>query len=299
MSQLVNVPLESYLLAQHSEPIECVVCERENCSTADRCTRCSAPLALTRQAVDKKRAPHMLAVLGADSVGKTVYLGMLMDMLIRQVGGLRATVRGPHSIGLQQQTTTALASGWYPDKTSITAEHWNWVHCLIECGRRRRPTELIFADISGEAWAQEADHPGSHAALSALLARASGVMVVADAQRLHAGDHADDYVTMKLLSQLGEFKRGRRTERRPLALVFTKADACQSCMDDPTGFAEAHADGLLRDCQSRFPNTKAFAASVVGASAVREYDGRRRNVPLRVEPQGVVQPMGWLLTQLG
>jgi len=298
MSQLVNVPLESYLLAQKSAPIDCVICLRENCSSAERCTRCTAPLALSRHATDKRRAPQLVAVLGAGGVGKTVYLGMLMDMLIRRVGGLRATVRGPHSIGLQQKTTTALASGWYPDKTSSDPEHWNWVHCLVECGRRRRPTELILADIAGDAWANEADHPGSQAALAALLARSNAIMVLADAQRLHAGDHSDDFVALKLLSQLGEFQRKGRRERRPLALVFTKADACQSCLDYPAEFAESHADSLLRDCQTRFPNTRVFGASVVGASATRDLKGRRRNVPLRVEPQGVVEPMGWLLTQM-
>lgn len=303
MSQLINVPLESYLLSQKSAPLDCLICERENCSAADRCTRCSAPLALARQATEGKRAPQLIAVLGASGVGKTVYLGMLMDMLVRRVGGMRATVRGPHSIGLQQETTTALASGGYPDETPAEADRWNWVHALVELNTRRRPTELVLADVAGDAWAAEADKPGAYPALSALLARASAVMVVADAQRLHAGDHTDDFVVLKLLSQLGEFQRQRpkrlaRRARKPLALVFTKADTCQTCLDFPEEFAEAHASALLRDCQARFPQTKVFGASVVGGSAARDYSGHRRQVPLRVEPQGVVEPMSWLLGEL-
>ena len=44
-----------------------------------------------------KQALHMIAVLGASGVGKTVYLGMLMDILTRQIGLLRSTARGPMS----------------------------------------------------------------------------------------------------------------------------------------------------------------------------------------------------------
>ncbi|MEM8864240.1 MAG: hypothetical protein AAGF31_01685 [Planctomycetota bacterium] len=303
MSQLINVPLESYLLAQKSAPIDCLICGRENCSSAERCTRCSAPIALSRLAGEGRRAPRLISVVGASGVGKTVFLGTMMDMLVRRVGGLRAAVRGPHSIGLQQQTTTALASGGYPDPTHTEAEHWNWVHCQIECSRRGRPTEIVFADAAGEAWAAEADHPGAYAALSALLAKSAGLIVVADAQRLHAGDHSDDFVVHKLLSQLEE-KPGRWTTRtnalakRPLALVFTKADVCQSCLDRPREFAEAHAASLLNDCEARFANIRVFGASVAGCSAIRELNGRRRNVPLRIEPQGVVEPFGWLLSQI-
>ncbi|MEM6330284.1 MAG: hypothetical protein AAF790_08550, partial [Planctomycetota bacterium] len=249
-----------------------------------------------------RRAPPMIAVLGAGGVGKTVYLGMLLDMMARGVGGLRATVEGAHSISLQQRATTSLAAGCFPDPTPAGAEHWDWVHCRVECRRRRRRLSVILADPAGGAWAEEADHPGAHPALASLLKRAAGVVVLADAQRLHAGDHGDDFVTLKLLSQLGAARpRGRfvrRREPRPLALVFSKADACQACLDQPEDFAQSHAAALLGGCTARLPNTRVFAASAVGASAIRSLNGHNRHVALRVEPQGVVEPLGWLLTQL-
>lgn len=300
MPSLSQVNLESYLLAQLSTPLDCLVCGAENCQSAERCCRCRAPVALARQAADCKREPSFVAVLGAGGVGKTVFLGMAMDMLLRRVGGLKATVRGPHSISLQQTATTALASGWYPEKTSTNPEHWHWVHCQVECGRRRKVHEIVLADIAGDAWAQEADRPGSHVAAPAILAKCAAVMVVADAERLHAGDHNADFVVHKLLSTIGELSGGsrRKADQRPLALVFTKTDACPRAADDPLGFAESHCRALLTDCASRFPNTKVFAASVAGASANRDLHGRRRPVPLRIEPRGVVEPFGWLLTQL-
>lgn len=303
MSQLINIPLESYLLAQRSAPIDCLICGFENSSATERCCRCAAPMAISRSAAQSKKQPQILAVVGAPGAGKTVYLGMMMDMLVRRVGGIRATVCGPYSIGLQQATTTALASGYYPDRTVADPEQWNWVHCHLECSRRRRRTELVLADIAGDAWQQEADRPGTHPALGPLLAKCSGMIIVADAQRLHAGDHTDDFTTLKLLSQRDDNQRkekrsGRKANRTPLALVFTKADGRQSCLDDPQGFAEAHAEALLRDCEARFPNMKTFGAAVAGASAVRTVTGHRREAPLRVEPQGVVEPLGWLLTQM-
>lgn len=303
MSQLINVPLESYLLAQRSAPIDCLICGFENSSATERCCRCAAPMAISRACAGARKPPHLLAVVGAPGAGKTVYLGMLMDMLVRRVGGIRATMCGPYSIGLQQATTTALASGYYPDRTSNDPEQWNWVHCRVVCSRRRRATDLVLADISGDAWQQEADRPGTHPALGPLLAKCSGMMIVADALRLHAGDHTDDFITLKLLSQLGDRKRverhsGRKANRAALALVFTKADGRPSCLEDPSGFAEAHAESLLRDCESRFPKMQVFGASVAGASAVRAVGGHRREAPLRVEPHGVVEPLGWLLTEM-
>lgn len=299
MHSTINVPLESYLLAQQSAPTICLLCDAGNAANAERCVRCSAPLFLSRQDGKSKKKPSLIAVIGAPSVGKTVYLGMLMDLLARQVGSLRTNFHGPQSIELQQETATALSSGWYPDRTATDPEQWSWVHCQVECGRGRRSTDLVFADVSGEVWAEEAHRPGTHLALTGLLAKCSGVMVLADTQRLHAGDHADDFIAMKLLSVLQELRpKRKRSEPRPLALVLTKADACQPCLDDAEAFAESHAESLVRDCRTRFPRTQIFSASAVGASTTREYAGSRRAVPLRVEPQGVVEPLGWLLTNL-
>lgn len=303
MSNTIQLPLETYFLTQQSAALDCIVCGQENSLSAERCHGCSSPLALTRQAMKLKAKTHFIAVLGASGVGKTVYLGMLMDVLIRRIGALRAKFRGPHSISLQQTTTTSLASGWYPDRTSRNPEDWDWVQFQAYCGRRKRNFELVIPDISGEALAEEVDHEGRYPAIRGLLQRCDGVMVLADAERLQAGDHADDFITLKLLTLLSELtprsksRLKRAKEKRPLALVLTKADTCQSCADDPLTFAENHASTLLRDCQSRFANTKVFAGSVAGASVWHDVGGRRRQAPLRIEPHGVVEPFGWMLTQ--
>jgi hypothetical protein len=304
MTHLAQIPLESYLLAQQAAPIACLVCDHENCCSAARCRNCSAPMALAHQTQSVRKRPHMIAVIGASGSGKTVYLGLLMDMLTRHVGLLRSTARGPMSISLQQTTTTALATGWFPERTSSLPEHWHWVHCQFNCRRRRRPIELVIPDVSGEALAVETERAGRHPAIRSLLAKCAGVLVLADAELLQASDHSQDFVTLKLLSLIGELRdeklRGRRRgpERRPLALVLTKADRCDGLFEDPHEFAEAHASALWSDCRARFPRHEVFASSVTGATAFRDSYGRRQLVPLRIEPHGIVEPFGWLMTEL-
>ena len=80
--------------------------------------------------------------------------------------------------------------------------------------------------------------------------------------------------------------------------MLTKADQCEGCADDPRDFAEAHAGTLLGSCQTRFPRNHVFACSVAGATACREIYGKQQQVPLRIEPHGVVEPFGWLVTEM-
>lgn len=305
MTHLAQLPIETYLLAQQASPIECLICDQENCCSAARCRHCSSPMSLAHQMQTVKKRPHLIAVIGASGAGKTVYLGILMDMLTRHVSLLRSTARGPMSISLQQTTTTALATGWFPEKTPAGPEHWHWVHCQFNCRRRRRPLEIAIPDVSGEALATETEQSGRYPAIRALLAKSAAVMVLADAERLQAGDHEHDFVTLKILSLLGEVReeqaqsrRQRGVERRPLALVFTKSDQCDGAFENPREFAAAHATSLWNDCRSRFPRHEAFACSVAGATALRDNYGRKQQVPLRIEPHGVIEPFGWLMTEL-
>jgi hypothetical protein len=305
MSHLTQIPLETYLLAEQAAPIACLVCDHENCVSAARCRNCSAPMSLAHNTQSSKSRPQLIAVIGASGAGKTTYLGLLMDMLTRHVGLLRSTARGPMSISLQQATTTALATGWFPEKTVATPEHWHWVHCQFNCRRRRRPLELVVPDVSGEALVTETERANRYPALRSLLAKAAGVMVLADAEQLQSGDHSQDFVALKLLSLIGELRdehshswRSRGAERRPLALVLTKADKCEGLYDNPREFAEAHAASLWNDCRSRFPRHDVFACSITGATAIRDNFGRRQEVPLRIEPRGIIEPFGWLMTEL-
>ena len=192
MATLTRLPLETYLLAGQAAPLEFAnLPARENRVSAEMCHICARRSRSPALVSTKNARPASLPASGRRNSGKTAYLGMLMDMLMRQAASLRTTLLGPDSISLQQATTTALAAGWYPDKTLRDPEHTCWVHCRVECGRRRRHSDVVFADFAGDAFTEELEHPGSYPAVRAVLGKCSAVIVMADALRLQSGEHDD------------------------------------------------------------------------------------------------------------
>lgn len=301
MTKGVIVPLESARLIEYAVPISCYICEGQNNFDAEFCRYCSAPMALAHQANSQKLRPQMIAAVGASGVGKTVYLGTLMDMMSRQSHRLQLLARGAFSITLQQTTLAALARCEFPEKTPNEPDRWNWVHCQIRRARQRQPLELIMPDMAGEALLQEVDHPHTFRVIGSFLRKCMGAMILIDAVKLAEGGQSQEFFTMKLISYLGELndetKRG--WSNRPVALIFTKADQCEQCAHDPAGFARAHAAGLWQQCQERFRQHEFFAAGVAGACAYRESAAEGRvHVPLRIEPHGIVEPFEWVLSKL-
>lgn len=294
-------PLDSFRLVHNSSLMACYLCGAGNTYDTELCRDCFAPMALAHQAAAQKVSPHLIAALGSDSVGKTVYLGMLIDMLSRQPDRMQLLARGAFSINLQQTTVGALARGEFPPPTPHEPEHWNWVHCQIRLPARRTPLELIMPDLPGEAVQDELDHPRSCKVVYPLLAKSLGALIFIDAARLQQGSLDEDYFSMKLLSYLAEIHDGPRPDwsRRPVALVLTKADECEPCFDDPGAFLKSRAPGFWRQCNERLSNYSVYAASVTGGCAFRRGRYSRERVPLRIEPRGIVEPFEWLLTQLG
>jgi len=301
MTKSVIQPLESYRLAQYAVPIPCYICETDNTFDCEFCTHCAAPMALAHQANSQKIHPRMLAVVGSSDAGKTVYLGMLMDMLSRMPDRMQVLARGAFSITLQQTTLAALSRCEFPRKTPNEPDRWNWVHCQIRRPGRRHLMELIMPDMAGEAVLEEVDHPHSFRVVRAFLEKCTGVMILVDSMRLREGTREQDYFTMKLLSYLSELKSGSKKDwaKRPVALVLTKADRHEECLEDPAAFAKSHAAGLWQHCQERFGCHKFFATGVAGAVAAHESMAEGRvQVPLRIEPHGIVEPFEWLLEKM-
>ncbi len=301
MTKSVIQPLESFRLAQYAVPMSCYICETDNTFDSEFCTHCSAPMALAHQARSLKHAPQMMATIGAAGVGKTVYLGMLMDMLSRQPQRMQLLARGAFSITLQQTTLGALSRCEFPQKTPNEPDRWNWVHCQIRRPHKRRQIELIMPDMAGEALLEEVDHPHTFRVVRAFLQKCTGALILIDAVKLKEGNADQDYFTMKLLSYLSELARDRKHgwAKRPIAMVFTKADQCEECQDDPETYAENHAAGLWQYCKEKFRYCRYFAAGVAGTCASRESmtEGHTA-VPLRIEPRGIIEPFEWLLDRL-
>jgi len=301
MTKGVILPLESYRLARYAVPIACYVCETDNTFDAEFCTHCSAPMALAHQANSQNIRPRMLAVVGASGAGKTVYLGMLMDVLSRQPQHIQVLARGAFSITLQQTTIAALARCEFPRKTPNEPDHWNWVHCQVRRGKQRQPMELIMPDMAGEAVLEEVDHPHTYRVVRAFLKKCTAAMVLIDAVRLKEDTREQDYFTMKLLSYLSELGNEPKHSwaKRPVALILTKADQVEECLEDASVYARTHAAGLWQQCRERFGCHQFFGVGVAGACVFHDslLDGRLL-VPLRIEPRGIVEPFEWLLENL-
>lgn len=292
--------LESYRLAQYALQVPCYLCQEGNAFDAELCRYCFAPMALAHQAISQKLQPKLLAVVGPSAVGKTVYLGMLLDMLARQPDRLQMLARGAYSITLQQTTAQALARCEFPAKTPNEPDRWHWVHAQVQAPGQRRALELVMPDLPGEALIEEVDHPHTYRGIRALLEKCAGVLVLIDGASLHAGRFDQDYFAMKLLSYLLQLNGHSKTgwPNRPIGLVLTKADQCEEMFLDPQAFARRHAAGLWTQCQQQFRRFRFFAASVAGGCAHRPSQHGPVRVPLRIEPRGVIEPFEWLLSQV-
>jgi len=298
------VPMDSYRLAQYAVQVPCYVCDGGNSIDAELCRHCYAPMALAHQANSQDLRPQMVAVIGSSGAGKTVYLGMLMDMLSRRNDRLDMLSRGAFSITLQQVTVGSLTQCRFPDKTPSEPDRWNWVHFQVRAKNRPTPAELIIPDMAGEAILEEIEHPRSYPVIRSFLSNCCGVMVLVDAAKITEGGQDQDFFAMKLVSYLSELKDDRNSKKNqgkdiPLAITFTKADESDICFDDPTGFAEKYSPGLWRHCQERFSIHRYFAAGVAGACGQRSEVGNGRiRVPLRVEPRGIIEPFQWLIENI-
>ena len=86
---------------------------------------------------------------------------------------------------------------------------------------------------------------------------------------------------------------------RPVSLVYTKADECERCFEDPLHFASQHTPGLFQLVRERLTRHRYFAVGVAGTTGHRNEFFGRVHVPLRIEPRGIVEPFQWLVESLG
>jgi hypothetical protein len=301
MTKGITVELDSYRLAQYAVQLPCYICGHGNTFDAEMCQLCFAPMALAHQAQCQGVLPQMVAAVGSSGAGKTVYLGMLLDMLSRLPHRMQMLARGAFSITLQQATAAALSRCEFPVKTPSEPDRWNWMHCQVRAPHHRRPVELIMPDMAGDALFEEIDHAHTYPAIRWLLRKCGGVLVLIDAPRLQAGVVEQDYATLKLLSFLCELDTDPKSgwHNRGFALIFSKADQCENCFDDPAEFARRHTPGLFQFCEKRLKRHAFFATGVAGACAYRHLPREgRRCLPLRVEPRGVVEPFEWLMESI-
>lgn len=266
------------------------------------CGTCCAPMALIHDAVAQDRDPCIITVIGDSNVGKTVYLGMLLDMLSKRADDFDAVPKGAYSVDLQHTVISYLSARQFPPKTAVEVDQWHWAYYQVSKRRRgARIYDLVMPDMAGEAIAAEVASPKTFTVIRSMLEKSAGVVLLVDGALAATGSPQPDFFALKLMSYLDGILATRREERlnTPVAVVFSKADHCPECFDDPRAFAHTNLNRLWNMCDNRFANFEFFATSVVGGLAYGsdEYE----NVipyPLHVAPRGILEPFEWVLSVL-
>lgn len=260
------------------------------------CTQCYVPTEVIHSMLGRPTAPRIIGILGPSGVGKTVYLGILLDLLSHGVGTMHGMARGPFSLSLQRQVMFALEGQRFPDKTPVEADRWQWVHCEVATGKRGGGFDLVTPDVAGEAVAAELESPGTHTTIRTLIERCSGLAVLIDTVSVIAEGQSQEFFAMQLISYLEALHGGRRRKLDvPVALIFTKSDLCDETIENADAFARSHASALWRMCDARLRHYRFFCSSVAGSCGrIVDTNGAEALVPLRVEPRGVIEPFAWL-----
>ncbi len=282
--------------------VRCLICESENPWEAILCRACSAPTALIHESVAQQRRPRIVSVVGESNVGKTVYLGLLLDMLARRAGDFDAVPKGAYSVNLQQNVVAHLTQRCFPPKTPMEPDQWYWTYYQV-CRKTRGETwvDLVMPDMAGEALSTEVDSPRTFGVIANLLDKTEAALVLIDAALASAGSTAPDFFGLKLMTYLDDMFAVKRRHRvpNPIAVVLCKADYCPECFDDPAGFARTNLSRLWNICDNRFSNVRFFAASVVGAVGFAlGANDEVRPIPLHSAPRGILEPFEWLLDQM-
>lgn len=277
----------------------CMICDQRNAADATVCSMCGAPMALIEDAQAQQRKPTIVTLLGEANVGKTVFLGFLLDLLSKRAGGFEAIPKGAYSVNLQQNVIGCMDARRFPPKTPLEVEHWKWAYYQVRHRERGRDEwfDVLLPDMAGEALSQEIETPRTYSAITGLLAKSAGALVLIDASIAASGSPYPDYFGYKLISYVDQKFATRKSDRakNPIALVLCKADTCPECFDNPRAFVETNLVRTWNLCDSRFENVGVFAASVVGSLGyAHDEDGNVVPIPLHAAPRGVLEPFEWI-----
>ncbi|MFO0909556.1 MAG: hypothetical protein U0794_14575 [Isosphaeraceae bacterium] len=266
----------------------------------EACGSCFAPAAVIESIIYRDRPPKFVGVLGPSGVGKTVYLGMLLDLLSAAQAGC-TDCHGTVLPAAPPKFILALEQQRFPDKTPNEADRWAWVHCEVRTSKKGQVVDIVTPDVAGEAVMAELETPKSNPTIRSLIDRCAALVVLVDTVEVVGEGQGQELFAMQLISYLDTLRPGRRRGKVevPVAIVFTKTDLCEGTIRDPENFARSNAPALWRLCESRLKRFRFDCSGVAGSTGrLVDRDGRETLVPLRVEPRGVVEPFSWLMTQI-
>ncbi len=266
------------------------------------CKQCAAPLSLARSTLAQGREPRLVTVLGDSNVGKTVYLGFLLDMLAQRTGQFEALPRDARSVDLPQNVISHMGWRMFPPKTPMESNQWQW-SCYEVCRHTKPPryVDLVTPDLPGEAIAAEVATPATFRIVEKLLCKSAGLLLLADAALAAHGSAEPDFFALKMLSYIEGCASGTRGRiKMPIAIILTKADYVPDCFDNPRQFAHANLNRLWNICERRCDCVEFFATSVVGALgfATGGPNSPVRAVPLHTSLRGILEPFEWILAHV-
>jgi hypothetical protein len=245
--------------------------------------------------------PRFLGVLGPTGVGKTVYLGMLLDLLAHGVCGLHGLAQSPFTLRLHRNAILALQRQRFPEKTPVESDRWEWVHCAVHAGKGKGPFDVVTPDVAGEAVTAELETAGTYKTIRALIARCAGLVILIDVVEVISDGQGQELFAMQLVSYLDAITPRKRTRKIdvPVAIVFTKTDLWDEWILDPEAFARANVSALYNQCRTRLARCSFYFSGVAGSTGrLIERNGQEMFVPLRIEPRGIVEPFAWMINQL-
>jgi len=299
--------MSAFGMGSHEPQVPCLICEMPNGLDAVVCAECSAPMSLVVDTAAQGRQHQIISVLGESNVGKTVYLGFLLDMLSQRAKGFEAIPKGAYSVDLQQNVVASMTGRAFPPKTAMEPDRWNWAYYQARKGdgRKAKWYDLVMPDMAGESLAAEIASPATFRIIRSLLQKSSGALLLVDAALAANGASRPDFFALKMMSYIDALIQTKREQkvRTPIAVVLCKSDHCPECFDDSRQFVKANLNRLWNLCESRFETVEYFACSAVGSLAYatgKDEDGSDyvRPVPLHTSLQGVLEPFEWLISKI-
>ncbi len=298
--------LETHRYFGASKIITCCCCGAQNGAQSEACSQCYIPLAISECAENRGVKPQFIPILGGSGAGKTVYIGMLLDMLSKAQHDVVGQANNSFSVAVQQETLASLERRRFPEKTVVESDEWNWIHCEVRSGkhknknkRNRNPLDLVAPDLAGEAVSMELDHPDSFPIVKTCVSHAYAVILLIDA--LKARDHGtdEDLLATKIATYIHSNARRnglvRRSVNIPLAITFTKTDLCREAAEDPEKFARHNLPAFYAYSERNLPKREFFAASVVGSVTRISHEQGDYYLPLHVQPAGIIEPLAWAM----
>ncbi|QDT07176.1 hypothetical protein K227x_56010 [Rubripirellula lacrimiformis] len=288
--------------------VDCACCDQRLPDRVEYCAECSTPASLSHAVAKRVGTQSFVSVLGASNAGKTVYLGLLLDILSKGTDAFRGLPTSAFSIDLQEQVITALEGRVFPDKTPSEADAWKWLHCQISMAekKKQRNVDLVSPDFAGEAISLEIDQTGTYPAIGHVVKKSSGILILCDSMRVRDAGSGEDLFATKLASYIAQAhgltsdhgnSRSRKHGPR-IAIVFTKCDGCPEATEDPSRFAANNTSRLFEYCRRTFSQHAFFAASVAGSSGIlADETGRQMRIPFHIQPRGIIEPLQWIVNQ--